>query len=114
MKRNALEELRNDEIATIIDACGRYRNALSKAEKDMFDIGFSKLIRYRQEAELDSMEMIMITRALKAIYILYKQHDHELLNYAKAHQIINLAFYIDCHRVLHQKMHLPKLKQRSS
>ncbi|UJW58768.1 hypothetical protein HXZ66_15745 [Bacillus sp. A116_S68] len=107
MKTAPFKHMSEHDVKVIVDACTVYREGLDKQERELFDLAFTKIVHKRGAVELDSMEMMLISKALKQRSIhLYKVHGKESM--ARTRQILfNLAHVIDMARIAHQQRHHP-------
>lgn len=111
MKATPFKEISDVEMKFIIDACALYREKLDKQERDMFDLAFSKVVYAKRDAELDSMEMILLSKALKLLSVeIFRTYGKEEKAYVRQ-SLINLAHVIDLQRIHHQQKHHPLKKK---
>ncbi|MGJ9381779.1 hypothetical protein [Salipaludibacillus sp. CF4.18] len=112
MKATPLLKMSDQEVHFIINTSITFRENLESQEKDMFDIGFSKVVHSRKYTELDSMEMMMISKALKKISIeLFEKYGKNGMRKTRQ-TLINLAHVIDFERINHQMKHHPLKKKK--
>lgn len=111
MKATPLLKVEDNTLRFMIDELSFYRQGLSETERNLFDLGFSKVVHARQFVELDSMEMILISKALKQLSIQYFIENKSDMRGIRQ-KLINLAHEIDLERIKHQQIHHP-LKKRT-
>lgn len=112
MKATPLNDMTESEVKFIVDACSLFRETLDWQEKDMFDLTFSKIVYARKFAELDSMEMIIISKALKKLSIeLFEKYGAKGMKKTRQ-TLINLAHVFDLERIQHQMRNNPLKKKK--
>ncbi|QKS71938.1 hypothetical protein FLK61_35310 [Paenalkalicoccus suaedae] len=107
MKAKPFQHLKEEAVRYMISSISLEREYMSGTEKDLLDIAFSKVVLSRKNAELDSMEMILLSKALKRLSVrLFEQYGREAFKPTRR-ELINTAHKIDIARLYHQKKHHP-------
>lgn len=107
MKAQTFKHFKESQLRFIINAVSLERMYLTDEQKILLDIGYSKLVLDRNHVELDTMEMILLSQALKSLSVrLYEKYGD------KAHKdtrkkLLDAASNIDSEIIQHQKKHHP-------
>lgn len=112
MKATPLLKMSDQEIRFVINSLHLHRDTLAWQEKDIFDLGFSKVVYAKEFAELDSMEMIIISVSLKKLSIeIFKKYGNNSMKKTRQ-ALINLAHVFDLERIQHQMKNNPLDKKK--
>ncbi|QKS70219.1 hypothetical protein FLK61_26010 [Paenalkalicoccus suaedae] len=111
MKTQPFKGFSKSKIDYVVNAVA-LEQVKAGAEDKCLSIAFNKLKSQRNNAELDSMEMILLARALKRLYVrLYKEYGEESFKKERQH-LLNIANKIDIARLQHQENNHPLKKHK--
>ncbi|WP_088033473.1 hypothetical protein [Evansella clarkii] len=112
MKTKPLKDFSNKKVRTVISSMQTYRDTLTQPERDLFDLDFAKVVRFKKEAELDGMGMRQISLALKRTSImLFKKFGASEMK-ERRQLLINIAHEVDIKRIIFQRDNGPKVNKK--
>ncbi|GAE32416.1 hypothetical protein [Halalkalibacter hemicellulosilyticus] len=110
MKLKALEGFKRAEIQMVIDTLKFSKKGKEESYKRLIDIALNKVITYRTQAELDGMEMKIMTHALMNKAMMLRAHYGMDKKSTERKHMYNLACTIATRRLQFQKKYGPSIE----